>query len=124
MNESFKKFMENLTAGRKEECPLSAYEKFGDKAKSSRRKIMREHAGNLRRAPAKLDLHGQTVAESEILVADFLRNRPGETVEIVTGRSGKLRTLFPEWANGFLAPYIVEYSLMPTGGAWRVRVRK
>lgn len=116
--------MENLTAHYKAEDALSAYEKFGNKPKATRRKIAREHAENLKRAPATLDLHGHTIAMAEAAVTDFIARHPGETIVLITGRSGKLRALFPEWATGFLRPAIAEYHLMPTGGSFSVRLRK
>jgi DNA-nicking Smr family endonuclease len=123
-HESFEKFMENLTGHYKAEDELSAYEKFGNTTKTKKRKITREHMEILRRAPATLDLHGRTVAESETAVSGFIAKHVGETVVIITGRSGKLRNLFPEWADGFLRPYISQYKLLPTGGSYEVILRK
>ncbi|MCL2338538.1 MAG: Smr/MutS family protein [Proteobacteria bacterium] len=138
-SESFEKFMENLSAHHKVEGTLTGYEKFGNKTKNARRKMVAEHAKSLKSAPATLDLHGRTVAAAEKLVSDFigraarplaadhgaqsLRALP-TTVIIITGRSGKLRALFPEWATGFLAPYISSYRLMPTGGSFEVVLKK
>ena len=120
--DSFQKFIAQFDGFRKDESDISPYEKFGDKTKARRRGAIRENRALSRRAPAKLDLHGRTVAESEIAVLDFIRRHPGEIVEIITGRGGKMRNLFPEWAAGFLAPFIAEYRLMNTGGAWEVRI--
>ena len=122
-SESFKKFIEQFSAARKDETDLSAYEKFGTKPKQQRRAEVREHRANTRHSPAVLDLHGQTVAKAEQQVTNFIANHAGEVIVVITGRSGKLRQLFPEWADGFLQDKIVEYKLMQTKGSWEVRVR-
>lgn|GEM_PF-2382588 len=123
-SESYKKFIENLTAHCKIEDAPTAYEKFGNKTKNQKRKMTRENTKILTSAPRTLDLHGFTVAESEKLVLNFCIKNPGSTVVIITGRSGKLRELFPTWADGFLKPYISGYKLMPTGGSWEIILRK
>jgi len=122
--ESFEKFIAQFDGFNKDESALSAYEKFGNKTKQQKRCAVREHRDITRRAPARLDLHGRTVAESEVAVLDFVMRHPGKVVEIITGRGGKMRQLFPEWAAGFLAPYIAEYKLMKTCGSWEVKLRK
>jgi len=124
MSQSFENFIAQLAGFNKDESDISAYEKFGAKTKQRRCGVAREHRELVRCAPARLDLHGRTVAESETAILHFIQKNPGKVVEIITGRSGKMRGLFPEWANGFLAPYIAEYKLMQTGGAWMVTLRK
>lgn len=116
--------MHDLTGHYKNEDELSAYEKFGNKTKIKKIKMVREHMENLRCASATLDLHGRTVAESEAAVADFIARHAGETVVVITGRSGKLRGLFPEWADGPLKPYVSRHRLLPTGGSFEVILRK
>jgi len=121
--ESFKKFIEQSADARKDESDLSAYEKFGNKTKAGRRAQIREYREITRRPMATLDLHGRTVAEAEQAVTNFIAQHAGDKAVIITGRSGKLRQIFPEWASGFLRDKIAGYKLMSTGGSWEIKIR-
>jgi len=124
---SFEEFIERLTGFKKDESDISHYEKFGNKSKSQQRTELRDLYAMAKQPTATLDLHGSTVAESEKLVKDFCalyaKRTPGATVIIITGRSGRMKKLFPEWTRDFMDPYISGYRCRACGGAWEVNLK-
>ena len=127
-HESFEKFLEQLAGFNKDESDITTHEKFGKKSKSKRYQELRDLSEATKHPVAKLDLHGQTVEKSEKLVLDFCAwhaaNTPGATVVIITGASGKMRQLFPIWANTFIKSHISGFKLKKCGGAWEVKIKR
>jgi hypothetical protein len=74
--------------------------------------------------PHKLDLHNLTLAQAHAKTGAFIeaaRRRGQREIEIITGRSGQIRTEFATWA--IRNPGVRGIEPLNGGGAFRVRLR-
>lgn len=74
--------------------------------------------------PGRLDLHNLTLAEAHVRTRAFIdeaRASGKREIEIITGRSGKIRIEFPSWAAENDDVRAIEP--LRGGGAYRVRLR-
>lgn len=71
-----------------------------------------------------LDLHGFTKTESIKMIKSFIKYNYTGQIRVITGKSGELFKLLPDWCKKELKPLVKSCKKEKTGGSYILKLKK